>query len=98
MSEKCLGTEVPVDYKSVRNRLMVSQVATKSIYLTRKDFGCIRCPSGRSIWKSRLPISIECRTRAVGESVQNFAEKSDHNCRLWGGCAAKFCVFKSDNL
>ena len=48
MSEKCLGTEVPVDCKSVRIRLMVSQVATKSICLPRKDFGCISCLSGRS--------------------------------------------------
>jgi hypothetical protein len=53
-SEKCLGTEVPVDCKSVRVRLMVlpGLRPNRSASLGR-GLGCIRGPSGRSKWKSR---------------------------------------------
>ena len=54
VSEKCLGTEVPVDCKSARISLMVLPgLRQKSIGFTRKGLGCIRVPLGGG--KSKIP-------------------------------------------
>jgi len=43
VSEKCLGTEVPVDCKSVRIRLMVSQSCDETKFAVLwKALGCIK--------------------------------------------------------
>ncbi len=44
VSQKCLGTEVPVDCKSVRIRLMVLSGLQRTLCFTRKGLGCIRVP------------------------------------------------------
>jgi len=54
VSEKCLGTEVPVDCKSVRIRLMVLSGLQRTICFTRKGLGCIRVPI-REI-KMEIPV------------------------------------------
>ena len=41
VSEKCLGTEVPVDWKSMQIRLLVLSGLQRTICFTRKGLGCI---------------------------------------------------------
>jgi hypothetical protein len=55
LSEKCVETEVPVHFKSVRIKLVVcSQGCEETIRFTRKGLGCTKVPIRRSKLKSRV--------------------------------------------
>jgi hypothetical protein len=55
VSEKCLGTEVPVDCKSVRIRLMVSQGCDEINLIHSEGLWVYKvCASGRSKRKSQF--------------------------------------------